>query len=101
MGQCVFKVDVYLVHQCLTGVSPTLLNVCFPVWKPGPEAGSGREDPRSCPVSGPADVRLQGHPEGPGVHPLGPAGHCEYTGSHWMLGLCKQRRQTVPLPSDC
>lgn len=48
------------------------------VWQPGPEAGSGREDPRSCVVSGPADVRLQGHSESSGVHPLGSAGHCKY-----------------------
>lgn len=61
------------------------------VWQPGPEAGSGREDPRSCAVTGPADVRLQGHSEGSWVHPLWSAGHCKYTTSHctvWKETYC-------------
>lgn len=51
------------------------------VRQPGPEAGAGREDPGPRAVAGAADVRLQGHSEGARVHPLGSAGHCEYTAS--------------------
>lgn len=48
------------------------------VWQPGAEAGAGRAHPWARAVAGPADVRLQGHPEGPGVHPPRPAGNCKF-----------------------
>lgn len=53
--------------------------LCASVWQPGPEAGSGGEDQRTCFVPCPADVWLQGHTEGSGVHSLGSAGHCKCT----------------------
>lgn len=73
--------------------------LCLPVsvWQPGPKAGSGREDPRSRAVAGPADVRLQGHSEGARVHPLGSAGHCEYTRSRGAVSDFEPWNQTAPL----
>lgn len=87
-----------LCHVLSNGLEDLQNYFVFSVRQPGPEAGSGREDPRSCAVSGPADVRLQGHSESSGVHPLGSAGHCKYTGSRWNLGVCKQEKQTGPAP---
>lgn len=55
------------------------VTVCpAPVWQPGAEAGTGRAHPWARAVTGPADVRLQGDPEGAGVHPPRPAGNCKF-----------------------
>lgn len=74
---------VSCIIKWIRGLTGLFFFLCLlvSVWQPGPEAGSCGEDPRSRAVAGPADVRLQGHSESSGVHPVWSAGHCKYTQS--------------------
>lgn len=99
-GLCERVTSMVLCHVLSNGLEDLQNYFVFLVRQPGPETGSGREDPRSCAVSGPADVRLQGHSESSGVHPLGSAGHCKYTASCWNVNVCVNKRNRPDLCSE-